>query len=249
MNVNQLSRCSTQWQIDADSKAKARTRQLLESSIISAYAASSSNCRPPALTPLRYVWRLVGMYHLCHSTPQLMKQAAQRFASAGRWKEARWAADKAIEEQGHDQLALLDIESLGYDAEALVKAAVPPAAAHLVDYFTRSVQASDPINCIAYSFTLERIAIGIAENHIKAVEAMLLQAQATRCLRVHSSSGNDVKHVEETLVLISDLAFEQQLQVAEACYQVALLCINPPRESYASEAELEDLLRPLKQRT
>ncbi len=249
MNVNQLSRCSAQWQVDADSKAKARTRQLLESPIISAYATSSSNRRPPALTPLRYVWRLVGMYHLCHSTPQLMKQAAQRFASAGRWKEARWAADKAIEEQGHDQLALLDLESLGYNAEALVKAAVPPTAARLVDYFTRSVQAPDPIGCVSYSFTLERIAIGIAENHIKAVKAMLPQTQATRCIKVHSSLGSDVKHIEETLTLVADLAFEQQIQVAEACYEVALLCFNPPRESYASEEELQDLLRPLKQRT
>lgn len=231
-----------------DSKTKTRTRQLLESSIILAQHAASENRRPPALTPLRYVWRLVGMYHLCQPTPQLMQQAAQRFSEAGRSKEAGLVADKAIEEQDHDQLALLDLEAAGYQAKLLVEAVFPPAAARLVDYFTRSVQAPDPIGCIAYCFTLERIALAIGENQLHQIELMFPPGtHVTRCLRVHSSIGSDVKHVEETVELVSELAFEQQIQVAIACYEVALLCFKPPRESYASEEELQNLLRPFKQ--
>lgn len=144
-------------------------------------------------------------------------------------------------------LLCTDIESMGFDAEAVVKAIFPPAAASLVDYFTRSVQAPDPIGCVGYCYRMERLALGIGENYIKAVEALLPPGtHATRCLRVHSSVGSDVKHVEETVELVSQLAFEQQNYVAAACYETALLCFSSPRESYVSEEELQNLLNPFK---
>jgi hypothetical protein len=55
-----------------------------------------------------------------------------------------WAAQKVQDEAGHDQLALLDIESMGYDAQLVVQVLVPSAVKVLVDYFTQTVQAPDP---------------------------------------------------------------------------------------------------------
>lgn len=224
----------------------ATTRKLLDGAIALARSAVSSSSRPPALTRTRWVWRLAGSYHLTHFTPRLMEEAAQRFAKAGRKSLAQWAAQKAREEGGHDRLALLDIQSMGYEAEAVVEALVPPAAAALVDYFTRSVKDSDPIDCVGYCYTMERLAIGIGEKYIQAVEALLPPGtHATRCLRVHSHVGSDVEHVEETVEMVAGLTPEERTRVTIACYETALLCFSPPREGYISEEELQHVLRQL----
>lgn len=245
-NIAGSSNRSTRWKVDAGSKAK--TRKSLEGAIALAKRAVSSNSRPPALNYQRWVWRLAGSFHLCHPTQILMEEAAQRFASAGCWSLARWAKHKATTERGHDRLALLDIQSMGYDAEAVVKALFPPAAKAKLDYFSRSVQAPDPIGCVGYSYTMERIALGIGEKYIKAVEAQLPPGtHATRCLRVHSSVGSDVEHVEETVEIVAGLAPEERIHVAVACYETALLCFSPPRGGYISEEELHHVLKSLKQ--
>lgn len=221
-------------------------RKLLDRAIASAKNAVSLSVKPPALTRARWIWRLASAYHLSHPTSRLMEEAAQSFAFAGRKSLAQWAAHKAREEQAHDQLALLDIQSMGYEAKAVVEALVPEAAKALVDYFTRSVQVSDPISCVGYCYTMERLAIGIREEYIQAVEAVLpLDTQATRWLRVHSGVGSDVDHVEETVEMVAKLALEERVSVAIACYETALLCFSPPKEGYISEEELQNVLKPL----
>ena len=228
----------------------AKTRKLLDGAVAFAKRAVSSSSRPPALSRTRWVWRLAGSYHLTHSTPRLMEEAAQRFAASGRKSLTQWAAQKASEEGGHDRLALLDIQSLGYQAKAVVEALVPPAAAALMDYFSRSVQAPDPISCVGYCYTMERLALGIGEKYIQAVEALLPPGtQATRCLRVHSGVGSDVDHVEETVEMVAGLAPEERVRVAAACYETALLCFSPPKEGYILEEELQNVLRPLESHT
>lgn len=233
-----------QKMIDADSIAK--TQKLLDKAIVLAWRDIKSSRRPPALTRTRWVWRLAGLYHLCHPTPRLMEEAAQRFAASGRESLAQWAAEKAREEAGHDQLALLDIQSMGYKAEAVVEALVPPAAKALVDHFTRSVRDSDPIDSVGYSYTGERLAICRGVEYIQMVEALLPpRTNATRCLRVHSAVGTDVEHVEETIEMIAGLTPEERVRVARACYKAALLRFSPPKECYISDEEIQNVLKPL----
>ena len=129
----------------------ATTRKLLDGAIGSAKYAVNSDVRPPALTATRWVWRLAGSYYLTHSVPQLLEEASQKFASKGHSMLAQWAKEKAMEETGHDLLALRDLQALGYDAEAVVKELVPPAAVALINYFTRSVQDVDPSDSVSYS--------------------------------------------------------------------------------------------------
>ncbi len=225
----------------------ATTRKLLDGAIAAARSTVSSSTRPPALTRLRWIWRLAGSYHLTHTTHQLMAEAAEKFTSMGHDRLAEWALQKADEERGHDQLALLDIRSMGYEAEAVVEALVPPAAMALVDYFTRSVQDLNPIGCVGYSYTMERLATGIGEEYIQAVEALMPAGiQATRCLQVHSGIGADLEHVEETVKLVSGLNPQERVDVAAACYETALLCFSPPKEGYISDEELHYILNPLK---
>ncbi|MFS0518388.1 hypothetical protein ACEYW6_27225 [Nostoc sp. UIC 10607] len=228
----------------------ARTQKLLDRAIAYAWHTVRSDRRPFTLTFMQWVWQLAGSYHLTHSYVQLIEEASRHFAASGRESLAQWAAHKATEEAGHDRLALLDIQSMGYNAQGVVKALIPPSAIVLVNYLARSVQALDPIGCVGYSYTLERIAIGIKEKHIRSVEGLLPPTiRATRCLRVHSSVGGDVEHVEETVEMVAQLAYEERIRVAMACYETALLYFNPLAEDYISEDELKDILKPLELRS
>ena len=224
------------------------TRKLLDGAIAAAKYAVNSNVRPPALTATRCVWRLAGAYHLCHAYPPLIEEVARGFAAAERWSLEEWALQKAKEEKGHDRLALRDIQSMGYDAEAVVETLVSSAAVALIDYFTRSAQDDDPIDCVGYSYTMERLSTGIVdEKYIQKVEGLLLlSTHATRCLRVHSSVGHDADHVEETVEMVAGLTVKERVRVARACYETALLCFSPPTEGYISDEELQQILKPLK---
>ena len=225
---------------------KASTGKLLDTAIAAARCAVKSDVRPPTLTSTRWIWRLAGLYHLCHPIPRLIESARQQFTAAERWSLARWAAQNAEEEAGHDLLALKDIQSLGYDPDAVVKALVPPASKILIDYLTRSVNDRDPIDCVGYAYTMERLALGVNEQYIKDVEALLPQGvKATRCLRVHSSVGADVDHVAETVEMVAELSAAERTRVAIACYETALLCFSPPGD-YLSDESIKEILAPLK---
>ncbi|MCP6758259.1 MAG: hypothetical protein NHB32_05645 [Fischerella sp. CENA71] len=228
----------------------ATTQKLLDGAIAAAKSAVSSRVKSPAFTNVHWVWCLAASYHLTHSYMPLLEEAVQRFEKMGRKNLSQWAAQKIREERGHDQLALLDIKSMGYKAEAVVEALIPPSTVVLVNYFTQSLQALNPIGGIGYAYTMERIATGIKEKYIQSVEAMLPPGiRATRCLRAHSSVGADVKHVEETIEVIAELPSEERVRVAKTCYETALLYFKSPNEDYISQEELQHVLRPLELRT
>ena len=225
----------------------ATTRHLLDTAIAAAKQTVNSEVKPPALTSTRWIWRLASAYHLTRYVPQLMEEAARGFARHQRLDLEAWALEKAEEEKGHDLLALLDIQSLGYNAEAVVEALVPPAAIALTDYFKRSVQDSDPIDCVGYSYTMERLSMGVGLDYIQKVESLLpSNVKATRCLRVHSSVGADADHVGENVALIAELAAPERSRIARACYETALMCFSPPPGEYVSDAEIQQIVKPLK---
>jgi pyrroloquinoline quinone (PQQ) biosynthesis protein C len=223
------------------------TRQLLDGAIAAAKFSISSTIKPPILNEERWIWRLAGLYHQTHFVPQLMEEASLRFAKAGCQDLAQWSSQKAYEERGHDLLALQDIRSLKYDAEAVVKALFPPAAKALINYLTRSVHDLDPIDCVGYVYTMERLALGIDQEYIQKIEALLPPGvNASRCLHVHSNVGADVEHVEETIEMVANLAPKKLSRVAISCYETALLCFSPPNTGYISNEELQQKLSLLK---
>ena len=225
----------------------ATTSQLLDTAIAAAKCTVNSEVKPPALTATRWVWRLASAYHLTRSVPQLMEEAAKGFARHQRSDLKAWALEKAEEEKGHELLALSDIQSLGYDAEAVVNALLPPAAIALMDYFRRSVRDSNPIDCVGYSYTMERLSMGVGNDYIQKVESLLPQnVKATRCLRVHSAIGADADHVGENVALVAGLAAQERSRIARACYETALMCFSPPPGEYVPDAEIQRIIKPLK---
>lgn len=217
-------------------------RKLLDSAIVLAKRAVTVKKTRQPLTPIRWVWWLAGAYRLTHSTPQLMAEAAQTFAASGRLELASWAAEKAREESGHDRLALLDLQSLGYDGLAVVETLVPPSSMTLLDYFTRCARNQDPIGCVGYAYTLERLALAIDEECVQEVEKVL-PVNATRCLRVHSAIGSDVEHVAENVELVAKLSRQERIRVVLAVYETALLYFQGSGENAPSDAELQKCLR------
>ncbi|VEP12982.1 conserved hypothetical protein [Hyella patelloides LEGE 07179] len=223
------------------------TKKLLDTAIILGKRAASVERRLPDLNLTTWIWSLVSQYHTTQPTPQLMKEAAQRFEVKGRHCLAEWAEEKALEETGHDRLALLDIQSLGYQAQAVVNTFMPPSAKVLVDYFIRSVQTSDPIRVVGYSYTLERIALAVQEKHIQAIEAIIPSGiNATRCLRVHSSIGSDVEHVAENLEIIAASTPAERNDIAIACYETAKRYFSIRENDYPSTTEQQQKLEAFK---
>ena len=223
------------------------TKKLLDTAIVLGKRVASVERQLPGLSVENWLWSLIGQYHLTHPTPQLMREAARRFKAQGRQQLAEWAEEKAIEETGHDRLALLDIQSLGYQAQALVDTYMSPSTKASIDYFIRSVRTGDPIKVVGYAYTLERIALAVKEKHIQAIENILPSGiNATRCLRVHSSVGSDVEHVDEALETIAQLSFAERTQIAIACYETAKLYFSSHENDYPSATELKQKLQPFR---
>ena len=225
----------------------ATTRKLLDTAIAAAKCAVKSEVRPPALSSTRWIWRLAGAYHMTSPVPNLMRNAAKGFAANSRFELEEWALDKAEEETGHDLLALKDIQSLGYNSQAVVETLIPPAAEALMDYFARSTQDENPIDCVGYTYTMERLSLGIGEDYIQKVEESIPpEINATRCLRVHSSVGADAGHADENVYLIAKLTASERTRIARACYETALMCFSPPPGDYIADEQLLEILQPLK---
>ena len=201
-----------------------------------------SEPRPP-LTPLRWVWRLAGYYHSTTETAPLMANVAERFEAGGRAMLANYARLKELDEYGHDVLALHDLRNMGYPAEEVVKVLVPPTAKTLVDYFRRTVFQDDPVEAVGYTYAVERLAISVSESYIDEVDEMLGPGvSATHCLRVHSSVGADVEHVEDALDVIVQLPASDRIRIARTVYEVARLMFTVPEEGHLSEEALEEML-------
>lgn len=216
----------------------ARTKALLDGAIAAAFGHAREAEVPP-LTPIRWAFRLAGLYHLTHSTPALLRHAAAAFEAAGRGRLARWAHERAHEEAGHDRLALRDLAALGHDAPRAVEQLRPPIAMRLSSFFEAAAHASDPIAVIGYAYAIERLALTVGRPDIEAVERVLPPGvRATRCLRVHSAIGSDEDHVRDTIDTLVACTPAERRAVAVAAHQTARLCFEPVEGGHPSDEEI-----------
>ncbi|HLT35552.1 MAG TPA: hypothetical protein VK034_04680 [Enhygromyxa sp.] len=220
------------------------TEPAVRSLLDGALAAAIRLCAPrlpasPPLTPLRWIWRLVGYYHLTHSTTALLQHAAERFATAGERELADWARDRADEEDNHDRLALRDLRAMDVDPQRAIAALRPHPTERLVEWFRASVHAADPIGCVGYAYAVERLALEVGAAELAAVQAILPDGvRATRCMRVHSSVGSDADHVDETVAVVTRLAPDRRQAVARAVFDSACLSATPPPDGHPDDAAL-----------
>src|SRR5262249_47515474 len=174
--------------------ATGSTIRLLDGAINLGFAGIEKRLARPELTLAGYAMALIGAYHTSVDTPRNLRRAAKRFEELGRPEVAAYLEVRAREETGHDRLALKDLRALGVPGERLVANLMPEGIAPLCKHFDDLCAADYPIDCIGYSYCLERIAALKQEDDIEKVQAMCLGADATRFLRSHSCLGSEVSH-------------------------------------------------------
>jgi hypothetical protein len=171
-----------------------------------------------------------------------MRRVAARFAELGRGDIAERCLRVAVEEQGHDRLALDDLDALGYDGEALVERLKPKRAVDLVALLTRYAESGHPIACFGYAYALERSALFDTEASIAAVERFLpAGVEATRCLRVHSAAGADADHTPEAAAFIASLPAPERAIVLRAVHETASL-MTAERWEYPGDTAMHALV-------
>lgn len=200
--------------------SRASTQRLLDAAIAVFQHERLQQPAPP-LTVEGYVERVLACYHGGHATPRLLRRAAERFRSADRPELARWALDTARDED-HDHLALADLAALGYPPDTVALMPCPSTMAAGIEYFARCIEGANPVSCVGYIYALERPSSLIQASYIEAIEALLgPDIEATRCLRWHSSLGDEAAHAERRLDLIAGLPAEDRIAITRAVYETA----------------------------
>jgi len=222
------------------------THWLLEGAIAAAGRAfhAARGAISPAAGSLgsaaHWAYRLVGYFHTTDATRRLLPLIALRFAASGQRPLSAWAKLKINEESGHEQLALRDLSELGYRAQGLVSAFVPPRAAAWVALFERLAKADNPVGCVGYAHALERLALLRGPTEVDAIEQSLpVGVNATRCLRVHSALGSDAHHVRSNVTTTAALNADDRRAIAHACYLTARIYFDPTLDDDFHSAGLE----------
>lgn len=225
----------------------ATTTKLLNGAIAAAKKVTRSSVKPMSCKSSRWIWQLASAYHRCLVTPEIMEEACIGFAMLGRWNLAEWAAQKANYEKGQDRLVLQEIRSIGYDPQAVVKTLVPPSSNLLIDYLIRSVRDWNPIDCVGYSYTMERLGIEFKKEYLNKLKLPLLLAiRADFEPKLHSDISSSIERAERIANIVAELAAKERIRVAVACYETAIMCLNLSTKGYTSDKELQRILKPLK---
>jgi hypothetical protein len=182
----------------------------------------------PPLTVDAYVERVLASYHGGHATPRVMRKAARRFAVGGRGDLAAWALAVA-EDEDHDHLALADLAELGYPPDVAVTMPCPQPMRAAIEYFEACVDGDAPMSCLGYAYALERPAALLDRSYVDAVRRVLPPSvDATRCLRWHSSLGEEPDHIDALLGVIAALPAADRTAVVRAAYETARILFAPP---------------------
>src|SRR6266851_5274005 len=214
---------------------------LVEGAIAAGLARNKQARSAVSYTLPRYIRWLAGNYVFAGQTPGLFRQGAERFEAAGRRDLAKFASQKADEEQGHANLAFRDLEGLGLPAAEVIRLIQPPSAEVFADRFRSYVESTCPIALFGFSYCLERMAVGRDEAFIRKVEAVCPpKSRAYRFLKVHSSVGADSAHVDEQLSFFESLTATELAAVACAAYETAeLLGQQSLMDEALSDEEME----------
>jgi pyrroloquinoline quinone (PQQ) biosynthesis protein C len=228
--------------------AAGSTVGLLDGAINLGFSGIEKRLARPDLTLAGYIVALVGAYHTSVHTPRNLRRAASRFNELGRPEVAAYLEERALEETGHDRLALKDLHALGVPGERLVANFIPEGIKPLCERFDDLCAQDYPMGCIGYSYCLERIAALKQKPDIEKVRTLWPDGiDATRFLRSHSSLGSEAAHVAETIEFVASLPANDRIKVVQELYESAVIMAEGYNHEYLkSEAEmLEELQQAL----
>lgn len=212
------------------------TAGLLRGAIESGLGACAAGLRRCATSLPQYVLDLVGSYHNARRTSGHYRRAAARFRQLERADVAAYLERHAIEENGHERLALRDLCALGLPGERLVANLVPDGVGPVCELFDRLAGADYPIGCIGYSFFFESSAAKRTKADVETMQALSPTGiDATRFMRAHSSMGSEGDHVRDMIAFIASLPASDRIEIARAAYETAVLTAGLRRDLHKSD--------------
>lgn len=209
-----------------------RTQQLLSGTFIAAWigpkpAADDAPGTGDYTLP-RYIYSLASSYVTTLATPPVMRRLAARLRAQGQPAWAKFCDAVAANESGHEDQLILDLNALGLDGEAFLRAVRPPAATALVAHFNRLVDSDQPVAAVGYVYALQRSSLLLDKEITARIEALIPTGiNASRSLRTHGGTGGNARHVEETEKFVSTLPADARRAVALAMYQTIGMMLGP----------------------
>jgi hypothetical protein len=214
---------------------------LLEGAVAAGLTGIKQSPAATSYTLPRYIRWLAGNYVFAGQTPALFRRGAERFEAFGRPDLARFARQKAEEEQGHANLAYRDLQGLGLPAAEIIRVVQPPSAEIFIDRFRSYVESDQPVALFGFSYCLERMAACRDQAFIHKVKAICPPAaRAYRFLKVHSGVGADSAHVDEQLSFFESLTITDLAPVVCAAYETADLLAQQPSIDEDSSDEVTE---------
>lgn len=209
-----------------------RTQQLLSGAFIAAWMrrrpADAAAPGTGDYTLARYIYSLASSYVTTLATPQVMRRLATRLRAQGQPAWAKFCDAVAANESGHEDELVRDLNALGIDAEAFLKAVRPPAAVALVEHFNRLVDGDPPVAAIGYVYALQRSSLLLDAKITARIEALIpAGVNASRSLRTHGGTGGNARHVEETEKFVATLPADARRAVVLAMYRTIDMMLGP----------------------
>jgi hypothetical protein len=219
-------------------------RRLLDGAMAAAEISAPRVHEAPPMTAGRWAWQLASQWYCAHHSIPLIREVADRFAADGRPELEEFALRKHEEEQGHDQLALDDLQALGYDGTELVRVVTPPVVAAAVDYARRCARGEHPVDLLGYIHVIERDVTRLTADFFAGLDAVLpAGVDASRCLRSHATEL-DLAHVDEGHAFFARLPADDRTRVTLACHHTTRILKTPLPGQHPSEMELKQRLSP-----
>lgn len=143
------------------------------------------------ITKDHYISLLREFYHYTRENPQLLTLATVSFRGNQR-KVIGQLMRHAASEVSHDQLALTDIKTLGFDTSNTIYENPLPETLALTGYLYYQVLALDPIGLLGYIFFLEFLPTQFGEKYINGFAKTGVPKEAMTFLLDHTEI--DVAH-------------------------------------------------------
>jgi hypothetical protein len=198
---------------------RASTAGLLNGAVALAFA----DLKQSTASLPRYIFDLVGSFHIARRTPGHLTRAAKRLRELNRSDIASYLETHAQEETGHDRLALKDLRALGLPAEQIVANLVPDGMQPLCDLFDRLSSAEYPVGCLGYCYCFESTAAMKQRSDIETLEQLYPKnIDASRFARTHSGLGSELGHMEDLIDFVAGLPAFDRTEIVKSTYETAV---------------------------
>ncbi|MEM1434135.1 MAG: iron-containing redox enzyme family protein [Pseudomonadota bacterium] len=121
----------------------------------------------------------------------------------------------AISEVGHDQLALKDMQALGYDVTAIPAEQPLPATTAITAFPFYQITNLNPVGYLGYLYFLEAMPTTFGAEYMRTLDAMGVSREAMNFLHDHSTI--DVGHTRLMQGYIEEL-IQNEADLEAACY-------------------------------